>query len=288
MRKRIAATIVFLVILLCFCSCSKIGKNSSFSIRFIDVGQGDAALVECDGHYMLIDGGDKKAGGKVYRVLQEENIKQLDILAISHCHEDHYGGLCKALEYPSKVGVILSNVTDDYKASFIELKNVMIKNGYKIKVPSIGDTYKLGGAEVEVVDVSSSTKNDSLVLLITYGKTRFLFTGDIEEVPQKRISDKYQNDKDEPFKIDVMKMPHHGAHMKTLYRFIRTFMPDYAIISVGKDKNDENKYKHPDNRTLDLLESADVKKVYRTDKDGDIIVKSNGKEVLFETISKKS
>ena len=100
--------------------------------------------------------------------------------------------------------------------------------------------------------------------MITYGEKRFLFTGE--------------------YKIDLIKMPHHGSTSPrsvngtgSLYRFIRTFMPDYAVISVGQG----NMYGHPHQETLDLLDDADVK-IYRTDMNGDIIVHSDGKTVSIE------
>jgi len=74
----------------------------------------------------------------------------------------------------------------------------LLINDSQITIPAIGDTFELGSAAVEVVDVCAEEDNDSLVLLITYGDTRFLFTGDIEEAAQKRISDKYENELDEP------------------------------------------------------------------------------------------
>ena len=114
--------------------------------------------------------------------------------------------------------------------------------------------------------------------MITYGKTKFLFTGDIEGDAQTRISDRYENEKDEAYKIDLIKMPHHGSSSSKLYRFIRTFMPDYAVISVGAG----NIYEHPDVETLDLLEQANVM-VYRTDQKGDIIVESDGKQLQINT-----
>jgi len=110
---------------------------------------------------------------------------------------------------------------------------------------------------------------------VTYEKTRFLFTGDIGKRTQSRIAERYINEDDSPFKIDVLKMPHHGADVSIL--FIRTFMPENAIVSVGKG----NKYGHPYTETLDMLEQADAK-VYRTDECGDITVKSDGKNVRVE------
>lgn len=280
MRQRFLALILLLATLLCLCSCSKENRDSTFSIQFIDVGQGDSALVECDGHYMLIDGGDTNAGQKVYDVLEENGIQKLDILAISHLHADHIGGLTKALTYASSIGITISNSTYSEKETFRKFEHELGINGSKITVPAPDDKYELGSATVEVVDVSAEEANDSLVLLISYGDTKFLFAGDIEDTAQERIAEKYQNDKDEPYKINLIKMPHHGSYTGTLYRFVRTFMPDYAIISVGAG----NTYGHPHRETMDLLDSKTWKpKVYRTDLNGDIIVRSNGKELSVET-----
>lgn len=278
-KKIIIVILVFCMFLTSF-GCSKEKDNSSFSIQFIDVGQGDAALVECDGHYMLIDGGDTSAGDKVYEVLKSKDITRLDILAISHLHKDHIGGLIRALSHATTIDLTLCNADYSDKEPFDEFKHQLSINGSKIKIPSMGDKYNLGSAEVEVVDVSAEESNDSLVLLVTYGKTRFLFTGDIEEKAQTRINNKYANDKDEAFQVDLIKMPHHGSYTNTLYTFLRTFMPKNSIISVGAG----NKYGHPDNQTLNLLENKELKtKIYRTDKDGDIFVTSNGKSISIKT-----
>lgn len=288
MKRRLFAFITLIAALLSLYSFLKVdvdsvleaSADSTFSICFIDVGQGDSALVECDGNYMLIDGGDTSAGDKVYRVLEERGVQRLDILAVSHHHADHIGGLKKALTYASSIGLTISNSAYSDTELFRAFEHELSINGSKIKVPSIGDKYKLGSAAVEVVDVSAEDNNDSLVLLITYGDTRFLFTGDIEKEAQTRISDKYQNKADKPYKIDLIKMPHHGSYTAELYRFLRTFMPDYVVISVGIG----NSYGHPSQETLDLLDSKTWKPmVYRTDNNGDIIVKSDGKKISVET-----
>lgn len=285
MRKRLLAIIFVIVTLFYLSACADSKISSTFSIQFIDVGQGDSALIECDGRYMLLDGGPTSSGDKVYQVLEEKGIQHLDVLAFSHLHEDHIGGLIKALRYATKIDKSIGNSDYSNKETFRKFEHELGINGAKITVPHTGDKFKLGSAEIEVVDVSAATDNDSLVLMITYGKTRFLFTGDIEDEAQTRISDKYQNEKDEVYKIDLIKMPHHGSTSPnsvngtgSLYRFIRTFMPDYAIITVGTG----NPYGHPYRETLDLLDDADVK-VYRTDQHGDITVKSDGKRVTVET-----
>lgn len=285
MRKRLTAFIILILLVFTLSACSDSEPLSTFSIQFIDVGQGDSALVECDRRYMLIDGGDVSAGDKVYSVLEEKGIQHLDILVLSHLHADHIGGLAKALTYASKIDKTLANSDGNGKETFKKVEHELYNNGAQITVPHTGDIYKLGSAVVEVVDVESTTDNDSLVLMIIYGETRFLFTGDIEDEAQTRIADKYANEKDEEYKIDLIKMPHHGSASPksvngtgSLYRFIRTFMPDYAVISVGEG----NSYGHPHKETLSLLEDAEIE-IYRTDIHGDIIVKSDGKSLMFET-----
>ncbi len=276
MKKRIYTLFVLLIVVFCLGACTKSGASSSFSIQFIDVGQGDSALVECDGHYMLVDGGDESAGDKVYDVLKERGVQRLDILAVSHQHKDHIGGLIKALSYASKIDLTISNSASGNTEVFRKFEHQLGINGSKISVPHIGDKFKLGSAEVEVIEVSAENDNDSLVLLVTYKNTRFLFTGDIGGIKQSDIVKKYMNGSDERFKINLIKMPHHGGHAE--YLLIRTFKPDYAVISVGSG----NQYDHPFPETVSMLDQADVK-VYRTDQNGDITVKSDGEKLTIET-----
>ena len=281
LRKILLPLALLLVVLISACAATgAVDKNSTFSILFLDVGQGDAALVECDGHSMLIDGGDSAAGEIVYGALKERDIRKLDILAISHLHADHIGGLPRALAYATSVGRTICNANYSDKQVFRNLEHELAINDSKITVPATGESLMLGSATIEVIDASAEEENDSLVLLITYGDTRFLFTGDIESTAQTRISDLYENESDSPFEVDLIKMPHHGSYTGTLYRFLRTFMPDYAVISVGAD----NPYGHPSRNTMELLENPNLgATVYRTDQVGDILVRSNGKKLSVTT-----
>ena len=299
MNSRIWALILSLVILLGLCGCSKPDSNSTFSIRFLDVGQGDAALVECDGHYMLIDGGggksdaeNKNAGEKVYNALRDNGVKKLDILAISHLHADHIGGLSKglqALEGRNPIGITISNSKTSDTATFRDFEHELYRNESEITIPAPGDVFKLGSATVKVLDTSAEEANDSMILLITYGSTRFLFTGDIERNGQLRVIEELQKDT-EKYGQSLIKMPHHGAYnddyglrKNALYLLLREYDPNYIVVSVGKN----NQYKHPHEETIDMLENLiiDVKglnwssHVFRTDENGDIWVQSNGKDI---------
>lgn len=292
MKKRIISILLIVCVLLSLNACSVASNSdSSFSIKFIDVGHGDAALVECDGQYMLIDGGSENRGGDVYTTLVNEDIKHLNILAISHLDEDHIGGLIKAFDYINKVDLTICNSKDGTSKIYEKLEPILLNCSKKIKVPDSGEEYNLGSAKIEVLDNSAKENNDSLVLLITYKDTRFLFTGDIERKAQQKLTKKLRSDKratdDGVFKIDLIKMPHHGAYndiygfqdsnLNGLFYTIKSNESEiYAIISAG------DRYNHPHPNTLKLLEQAEAK-VYITKECGDIIVRSDGKTLSIET-----
>ena len=247
-------------------------ENSTFSIHFIDVGQADAALVECDGHYMLIDGGNVEDSNLIYSVLKKADVKKLDIIVGTHAHEDHVGGLPGALNY-TKADLTLCATKSYDSNAFRAFKQYANKNGGGIVIPSVGDTYSLGSASVKILGVNGGedTNDTSIVLIITYGQTKFLFTGDAEREAEQTILKSGAD-----LSATVLKVGHHGSDTSTTYPFLREIMPQYAVISVGEG----NTYGHPTDDTLSRLRDADVK-VYRTDMQGDIKCTSDGKAVSF-------
>ncbi len=247
-------------------SVQQIPVNSSFSAHFIDVGQADAALVECDGHYMLIDGGNKADSSRIYSVLKSAGVSQLDMVVGNHAHEDHIGGLPGAYNY-ADVDLTLCPVKSYDSNAFADFA----KYAGSITIPKVGDSYKLGSADVKILGVNGGSEpNDtSIVLKITYGETSFLFTGDAEREAEQAILNSGAD-----LSATVLKVGHHGSDTSTTYPFLREIMPEYAIISVGKG----NSYGHPTDATLSRLRDAGVK-IYRTDLNGDIKVTSDGKTV---------
>lgn len=250
-----------------------VSESGSFTIHFIDVGQADSALVTCDGHSMLIDGGNADDSNLVYSVLQRETDGHLDYVVGTHAHEDHIGGLSGAFEADT-ADVTFCPVTEYDSKAFRNFKTRADERGGGITVPAVGDTFTLGEASITVVAVNSvpeDTNNTSIVIRIVYGDTSFLFTGDAEQETEEKILETGQD-----IESTVLKVGHHGSSTSTSQAFLDAVSPTYAVISCGKD----NSYGHPHSETLAKLASAGVE-VLRTDELGDIYCTSDGSEVTF-------
>ena len=250
-------------------------EGSSFAVHFIDVGQADAALVICDGHYMLIDGGNAEDSDLVYAYLERHGAKHLDYMVASHAHEDHIGGLSGALQY-AKVDTALCPVTEYDSRVFENMVRYLGEQGKSLTVPEPGDKFTLGSAQVEIlgpVKEYDDTNDTSIVLRIDYGRTSFLFTGDMEKGAEQDLIESGAN-----LRAAVLKAGHHGSDTSSSYQFLREVMPSYAVISVGEG----NKYGHPSDEVLSRYRDLEAE-VYRTDMQGHIIAESDGNTVTFTT-----
>lgn len=280
MKRRITGTLLAFLLLVLLIGCDQTAsvpppEGSSFEVHFIDVGQADAALVICDGHYMLIDGGNAEDSDLVYSYLERHGAKHLDYMIASHAHEDHIGGLSGALNYAT-VDVALCPVTEYSSKVFQNMVKYLGEQGKSITVPEPGDKFQIGSAEVEIlgpVKEYDDTNDTSIVLRIDYGDTSFLFTGDMEAGAERDLIDSGAD-----LKATVLKAGHHGSSTSTSYHFLREVMPQYTVISVGEG----NSYGHPSDEVLSRFRDAGTE-VYRTDMQGHVIAESNGKTVSFRT-----
>lgn len=245
-------------------------------VLFIDVGQADSALLTCGDESLLIDGGNVADSSTVYTVLKKNGVTHLDYVVCTHAHEDHVGGLSGALE-ACTAGTVYCPVTDYDSKAFRNFSDRVAEQNCELTVPKAGETFALGGAEVEFLACdpeAEDTNNTSIVLRVSYGATSFLFMADAETPVEQALLDAGTD-----LSATVLKVGHHGSSTSTSYRFLNEVMPRYAVISVGKD----NSYGHPHEKILSRLEDADAR-ILRTDELGDILFVSDGKTVSLPQI----
>lgn len=249
--------------------------EAPFEMHFIDVGQALSVLVECDGQYMLYDGGNVDDGSLVVSYLQSQGVEQLEYVFCSHAHEDHVGGLAAALAYFPAYHVY-SPVTEASTKCFKDFVKYTQQQGLQVEVPAVGTTWPLGGATVTMVGPVaqySDTNDTSIVLRIEYGSTSFLLTGDMEKTAETDLVNSGVN-----LRADVLQVGHHGSSTSTGYLFLNAVLPEMGVISCGTG----NKYGHPHEETLSILRDAKVD-VYRTDLQGTITIGSDGQNFTVGT-----
>ncbi len=206
--------------------------KAPFQVHFINVGHGDAILVSCDDHHMLIDAGKSEYGPKVKEFLKKEGVNRLQYIVCTHEHGDHAGGLLDIVDNFS-YDKIMAPTAKPYKCTqeFDDLLEAVRKQGNKVTVPKVGDTFKLGSAQVTVIGpVKSysgwkSTDNHSLVLRVVYGDHSFLFTGDIYGEAEADIMESTD------VRSEVLKLSHHGSITSSSEKWLDAVKPQYVVIS---------------------------------------------------------
>ena len=248
--------------------------NNNLEIQFLDVGEADCALINSNGEYALIDAGNTIDGNKIVKYFESLGIRDFKYLFGTHAHEDHIGGLANVI-YNFNIGTVyMPNVPSEYKSYHNVLKALNKKN-LDLNNPINDEEYKLGESTLKIIyngENEEDINNSSLIIKLTYKNKSFLFTGDTTKEVEDKILDKDLNS-------NLLKVSHHGSNDASSANFLVKVHPEYAIISVGKD----NDYYHPHQVTIDKLERIGTK-IYRTDLDGTIIVKSDGENINIETI----
>ncbi len=250
-------------------------EGSRLVVHFIDVGQGDCSLLECDGEAMMIDGGDNDASDIVYTYLKKNNIGHLKYIIATHPDSDHIGGLSGALNAVRSVEQAFCSELEYDTKTFKNFKANLAKKNTILEVPTLGSTFSLGSASFQIIGpFNSGERNEnSIVVRVTFGETSFLFMGDADHDEENDLmKSKYE------IESDVIKIGHHGSADSTSKKFLKKVNPSFATISSGK----KNQYRHPHEETLALLKKEKIN-LFRTDMQGDVVFVSDGKEIKYAT-----
>ena len=245
--------------------------NDDMVVHFIDVGQGDSIFIELpNSETMLIDAGEISQGDLVSTYILSQGYDTIDHVVATHSHNDHIGGMIEVLD-TFKIGTF-------YMTEAVSTSSILEQALNKV-AESDADTHYVIAGDV-IVDCSEllcevvapkaidndEMNNNSIVIKLTYGETKFLFTGDAEKSEEDGI---WTN-----IKCDVLKVGHHGSANSSTSNFLKKVEPKYAIISCGLG----NSYGHPTDEVLKRLYDNNID-VFRTDLQGTIVFTSDGKNI---------
>ena len=243
--------------------------DGTLSVTFLDVGQGNAVLVEQGGAYMLIDGGNRDYSSFVVSYLKEQGVEELAYVIASHYDADHLNGVVGALHAFSCGQVLAPDYVTDTRV-YESFERVIKEQDIALAYPAVGDTYTLGDASFTVVcpkvyDPKEDNDN-SVGIRLVYGDTSFLICGDAGKAEEQAMLDSGVT-----LESDVYLASHHGSEGSSSEAFMRAVSPSAVVISAGAG----NSYGHPTRTVLDRVKACGAA-LYRTDLQGTITVTSDG------------
>jgi competence protein ComEC len=282
------ATLIILSVILMIIIVQVFFPTDNLKVNFINVGEGDCILIEAPNKInILIDGGgtpqsDFDVGSKiVVPYLRRKGINEIDLLILTHPHLDHLEGLLPVLK-EFKVDMVLDSGLICDLSAYKEFISLIQKKGIPYHQAKAGDNFVFSNnLEIFLLNPlynsdfysESDFNNASIVVKLFYKNTDFLFTGDIEEAAEKKLLI-WQN----ILQSAVLKVSHHGSSTSTNLEFLNKVDPSIAVITVGK-----NHFGHPSKKIIERLEDKNIQ-IYRTDEDGTIIIRTNGREYWIRTL----
>lgn len=279
---------------------SKVEAKGQLTISMLDIGQGDAVLIQTGAKNILIDTGDDKyyEDGKkgkentqLLTELQKLKIDHIDTLVMTHAHADHIGKADKVIAQYGVKELVYNGIPSTSKYFINALKAAKANGTQQVKVKA-GDVLDFGnGVSFEIVSPSQSlidedtaaikakkkvdVNNESVVGRLTFGNFAMLFTGDAEGPVEKDMVASYGK----KLKCQVLKAGHHGSKTSSTAEFLKLVQPESVIMSLGVN----NQYGHPHEALLNRLQKQGVKNIYRTDANGTITIVSDGSSYSITT-----
>ena len=251
-------------------------SGGEVQFHFIDVGQGDAALIRTEKGDILIDAGTNSSEDELKAYLDSLGVTDIEYAVFTHPHEDHIGGADMVLNTYNVKNVVLPDATSTSK-TFERMMDAIEAEKCGVIEATPDKTFKVGELTCTIlapISTSYTETNDySVVIRADYGETSVLFTGDAETHSEAEMLERYR------FKglldCDILKAGHHGSDTSSSQAFLDAVTPIYAVISVGEG----NTYGHPIQAILARYEAMKAE-ILRTDKEGDIVFTSTGGEPI--------
>ncbi len=249
-------------------------------VHFIDVGQGDAALIISGDNAVLIDGGENNDEEFIVNYLTEQGVDDLSLIVGTHPHEDHIGGIDAVINAFPTEKVLLAPQSADTD-TYNDVITAIEQTGTTIETAEVGTIYEIsGGVSLTLLGPEiefSNTNDNSLIMRLDVGIDSVLFTGDAEKPAEEHLLEIGAN-----LDTYILKVGHHGSDTSSTVDFINAVTPEIAVISCGYD----NEYGHPHEATIDTLEKMGSE-IFVTSEDGSIVFAwdENGKRIDAEKLS---
>lgn len=249
-------------------------SGGEVQFHFIDVGQGDAALIRTEWGDVLIDAGTNSSEDELKAYLDSLGVVDIEYAVFTHPHEDHIGGADMVLNTYNVKRVIMPNATATSK-TFERMMDAIEAEKCEVIEATPDYVFKVGELVCTILapisEKYSNTNNYSVVIRMDYGETSVLFTGDAEVDSEAEMLARYGLKG--TLDCDLLKAGHHGSDTSSSQDFLDAVTPAFAVISVGEG----NTYDHPKQVTLTRFDTMNVP-YYRTDKEGSIIFTTTGGE----------
>lgn len=254
-------------------------------IEMLDIGQGDATLIQTKSQTIMIDTGDVDKRDDLINLLKARNIKTIDKLIITHPHADHIGG-AYALFKNFEVKAVYDNGQPTTTKTYRTYLKLIEANNIKYQQITAGDQLDFGDGVIfkvlsptkQMIEAEDDLNNNSIIGQLKYKDFTMLFTGDAEKEAESSMVKTYGNQ----LASLVLKSPHHGSRTSSSSAFLKAVQPQTVLISVGVG----NEYGHPHKQVLDRYEDNNIT-VYRTDKNGSISIFSDGSKSYKITTTRK-